>query len=151
MFEPRPPQPYDVAQYNAMQSFLERNFPAGALSLGPNPGNLLQAGLKAPFSGLFELAVFSHRGFVSDEDLIAQIQARRFAVIVSHFDISQERDPYWLRFSATPAVLHAIETGYRLDTSLDMPTPIKERSQDRFYIYVPRPAASAPVAFSEKR
>jgi hypothetical protein len=150
-FEPRAPQPADVAKYKAMQSFLVRNFPPGSRSLGPHPGGLLQGGLEAPFSGLFELAVFAHRGLVSDQDLIAEIQGRRFAVVVSHFDISQERDPYWLRFYATPAILRAIDTDYQIDTSLDMPATLKQRPQDRFYVYVPRPRVAASTSSGEKR
>jgi hypothetical protein len=134
----RPPQPDDFAQYNAMQSFLRRNFPPHARSLGTAPGDLLQAGLETPYSGLFTLAQLAHRGRVSDSDLAAQIQARRFSVIVLNFDLRQERDPYWLNFYATPLLLQAAELNYELATSLDLPAPTRERSQDRFYVYVPR-------------
>jgi hypothetical protein len=138
LFQPRSPQPYDIAQHNALQSYLRRNFPPQAPALSPYPGDLFQAGLQAPFSGLFELARFARPGVVSDRGLVAQIRDRHFAVIVWHFDISKERDPYRLKFYATPAILRAIETEYELDASLEMPTPIRQSPDDRFYVYVPR-------------
>lgn len=137
LFEPVRPQASDVARYSALQSYLVSHFPRHAPSLSRNPGELMQAHLDAPFSGLFEVAAFSRSGFVSDRGLIAQIQGQRFAVIVVDFDASQERDPYWLKFYATPAIVHAINTNYELDQSLAMPAPLRQRPQDRFYIYVP--------------
>jgi hypothetical protein len=146
LFEPRPPQSSDIAQHGAMQSFLVRNFPGRARALSHDPGDLLQAGLEAPFSSLYEQELFSRLGIISDAGLVAQIQDHRFAVIVLHFDISQEHDPDWLRAYATPALLGAIKTNYNLDASLTMPAPIRKEPKDRFYIYVPRPPASAPAA-----
>ena len=135
----RPPLPSDFAQHNAMQVFLRQNFPRHAEALSVSPGELLQAGLETPFSGLFQLVQLAHRGVISDGDLAAQIGARRFSVIVLSFDLWQERDPYWLNFYLTPATRDAIEHGYARVGSLDMPTSEKERAQDRYYIYVPRP------------
>jgi hypothetical protein len=138
LFEPARPQASDVARYNALQSFLVGHFPRHASALGPNPGELLQARLEAPFSGLFEVAAFARSRFVSDDGLITQIQDHRFAVIVLHFDVTKERDPYWLKFYATPAALRAIDANYELDASLAMPAPLRQRPQDRFYLYVPK-------------
>ena len=137
LFEPARLETSDVARYKALQSFLVGHFPPHASSLGPNPGELLQARLEAPFSGLFEVAAFARSGHVSDQGVVAHIQDQRFAVIILHFDVSKERDPYWLKFYATPAVLQAIGTNYLLDQSLAMPAPLRQRAQDRFYIYVP--------------
>jgi len=133
----RPPQRSDIAKYDAMQSFLRERFPARAASLSIGPGDLLQAGLETPFSGLFQLAQLCRRGIVSDHDLVTQIQNRHFAVIVLPFDVSHERDPYLQKFY-TPAILRTIETGYEIDKNLEMPTPLKEGVRDRFYIYVPK-------------
>jgi hypothetical protein len=134
----RPPQPIDFARHNAMQSFLRQNLPPHARSLSTAQGDLLQAGLETPFSGLFTLALLAHRGIVSDSNLVAQIRTRRFSVIVLSFDLRQERDPYWLNFYATAPMLQAIELNYELATSLDMPAPRQERAQDRYYVYMPR-------------
>jgi hypothetical protein len=134
-----PPQPSDFARYNAMQVFLRQNFSPHAEALSASPGELLQAGLETPFSGLFQLVQLAHRGILSDRDLAVQIGARRFSVIVLSFDLSLERDPYWLNFYLTPATRDAIDHGYVCVSSLDMPAPEKERAQDRYYIYVPRP------------
>ncbi len=145
LFEPARLQASDVARYTALQSFLVSHFPSHAPSLSPNPGELLQARLEAPFSGLFEVAAFARSGNVSDQGVIAQIQDQRFAVIVLHFDVSKERDPYWVKFYATPAVLRAINANYELDVSMAMPAPLRQRPQDRFYVYVPKRGAGSPA------
>ena len=134
----RPPQQSDIAKYEAMQAFLRGRFPAHSASLSISPGGPLQAGLETPFSGLFQLVQLCHGGVISDQNLVAEIDDRRFAVIVLHFDISQERDPYWLKFYTTPAMLRAIGGNYELVTSLAMPAPLRPRPQDRFYVYAPK-------------
>jgi hypothetical protein len=134
-----PPRPSDFARHSAMQAFLRQNFPPHAQALSANPGELLQAGLETPCSSLVTLAQLARRGILSDHELASQIGARRFSAVVLNFDLSQERDPYWLNFYLTPAMLKAIQHNYQLAVSLDMPAPEKERAQDRYYIYVPRP------------
>jgi hypothetical protein len=141
-----PPQPADLADHNAIQSFLRRNFPRHAKSLpATSPGNLVQAGLETPFSGLWHLARLVQRGMVSDRDLAARIHAQSFSVIVLSFDLRKERDPYWLNFHLTASMRDAIERNYRLAASLEMPVPERERAQDRFYIYVPRSRSDRDV------
>ena len=102
---------------------------------------MLASCLDTPFSGLFQLAQLSHLGIVSDRDLVAKIHDRRFAVILLFFDPTRERDPYWLRFY-TPGILGAIENNYELDAGSDMPGPLEQRPENRFYVYVPRPAGT---------
>ncbi len=134
----RPPQATDFEQYDVIQSFLRQSFPPHARSLAIAPGDLLQAGLETPYSGLFPLTLLAHRGKVSDSGLATQIRACRFSIIVLSFDLQQEHDPYWLDFYGTPSTLEAIESSYELATRLDLPTPERERPQDGFYVYVPR-------------
>lgn len=146
----RPPQRSDIAKYDAMQSFLRERFPARAASLSIDPGDLLQAGLETPFSGLFQLAQLSRRGIVSDRDLVTQIQDRHFAVIVLPFDVSHARDLHWLKFY-TPAILRTIETDYEVDQNLEAPAPRKEEAGDRFYIYVPKANGTASSTSNPER
>jgi hypothetical protein len=82
----------------------------------------------------------AHRGILSDRDLAAQIANRRFSAIVLPLDLSHEQDPYWLNFYLTPATREAIEQRYTRMDILDMPSPVKQRSQDRYYVYVPKPS-----------
>lgn len=133
-----PPRPIDVAKHNAMQSFLRQHFASHAQSLSPSPGELLQAGLETPYSGLFQLVQLAHRGLVSDRELADKIRSRRFAVIVLGIDLAEEKEPYWLNFYLTPTLIDAINQSYSITTSLDMPAPEQQRAQDRFYIYVPK-------------
>jgi hypothetical protein len=134
----RPPKQSDVAPHNALQLFLREKFPPHAEALSVNPSELLQAGLETPFPGLFQLVQLAHRGVISDRYLVDQIQAGRFSVIVLSFDLREERDPYWLNFYLTTAILEAIKHSYVIVAGLDLPLPEKARQQDRFYVYVPR-------------
>lgn len=137
-----PPQRSDVEKYDTMQSFLRGHFAPHAASLSLAPGDLLQAALETPYSGLFQLAQLDHGGLVHDRELVSKIREKRFAVIVLNFDAARERDPYWLRFY-TPAILEAVGDRYKLEATLEMPSPTKDRSQDSFYIYVPREPVTA--------
>ena len=128
-----------------MQSFLRGHFTPHTESLGVSPGDLLQASLETPFSGLFQLAQLDHGGVVHDRELVNKIHEHRFAVVVLNFDVARERDPYWLRFY-TPAILEAVGDDYKLKATLEMPAPTKDRTEDSFYIYVPRER----VAVAEK-
>jgi hypothetical protein len=139
-----PPAPSDYARHAAIQQYLRQNFPPATVSLGAAPGDLVQAGLRTPYASLFGLTLLAHRGVISDLDLVAEIEAHHFSLIVLSFDIQRERDPYWLRFYLTDSALAAVQREYVLVTSLDLPLPEKQRPQDRFYVYVPR--LSVPVA-----
>ncbi|MGH9351761.1 MAG: hypothetical protein ACRD2G_06340, partial [Terriglobia bacterium] len=138
------PKPADFAEHDAIETYLRENFPLHAASLGFDPGILAQSGMETPFSGLFQLAQLARRGIVSDRGLVDEIRARRFAVITLGIDARKERDPYWLNFWLTPSIRDAIERNYTPERSMAMPSPQRERPQDRFYIYVPQ--GSAPVA-----
>jgi len=131
------PQPSDFAEYNVLESFLREHFPRHASSLCASPGEFLQAGLDAPFAGLFQLAMLSRRGVVSDRGLVARIDNGRFALIVTRVDIAHEKNPYWVNFAATPAMLAAIRSHYKLETVLGIPGPLKQTPRDKFYVYVP--------------
>lgn len=133
----RAPGPMDTAQNDALQVFLRRNVAPNSVGLALDPGELLQAGLKAPFAGLFQLAQLSQRDIVSDDDLVAEIRDHRFGIVLLSFDPTREDEAYWFKFY-TPGILSTIEQDYRLETSLDMPSPLKNRADDRFYVYVPR-------------
>lgn len=146
----RPPSESDIEKYDAMQSFLRGHFRPHSAALSIGPGDLLQAGLETPFSGLFQLAQLSRNGIVSDRDLVNQIHDQRFIVIVLNFDVSKERDPYWLKFYGTPAVFRAISTNYELDESLAMPDLVRQRPQERFYVYVPKRATMTPPTSPER-
>jgi|GEM_PF-1082483 len=135
------PRKADVKRWESMQGFLRRSFPTHAVALGFYPGELLQAGLSTPFGSLFELAEFSRRGVVSEDGLVSYIRNRRFAVIVMTLKVDTQYDSYWAEF-CTPRILAAINGNYRLETSLDMPTPERLGHLSRYYIYVPRPGVT---------
>lgn len=140
------PGPGDVAKYEAVQSYLRLNFPPHALALSTSPGDLLQAGLDAPFGGLFQLEALTQRGVVSDFDLVEGVQKRQFVVII--LPVNSDRDPAtgWQSFPLTLEVVRAVRDRYRLAARFDMPpclleapTPI-DRPPARFYVYVPSAA-----------
>lgn len=135
------PQAEDVARHDAMQSLLRRSFPAHAASLCANPGEMIQAGLDVPFSGLYQLTHLARRGVESDRGVVNMIRQGKFAVVVLSVDVNKETDPYALNFALTPQMLLAIRQNYEVKYVLAMPTPLKLRRQDRFFVYVP----SGPV------
>lgn len=137
------PQPSDFLQHEAVLDYLRSNFPPGAKALATAPGDLLQAGLRTPYAGIFTLTQLVHQGILPDGPLVAAIRDHQFCVIALHFDVWRERDPYWLRFYLTAPMIQAIQDEYVLATSLDLPLPERERPEDRFYAYVPRTAAGA--------
>jgi hypothetical protein len=132
------PRPADFQQHEVIQNYLRQNFLPGAQALGPAPGDLLQAGLRTPYAGVFQLTQLVHRGILSDRDLVGRIYGHEISVITLNLDVSAERNPYWLRFYLTAPMIEAIRREYVLATILDLPQPERERLGDHFYAYVPR-------------
>lgn len=137
-YTPPAPGPDAVRQFDAFQSYFRTKFPPHARAMGLRTGDLVQAGLDTPFSDLLQTRILDQRGVLSDEDLIKQIRAGWFSVIVLDFNLQQERDPTQLNYYLTAAARSAIEHAYRPVDSLEVPEPEKLWPQDRFYIYVPR-------------
>jgi len=135
-----PPRPSDMVKYQAMQSFLRRTVPAHATALGLTAGDLAQAGLETPFPDLYLISLLARRGKLSDGDLVSQIYAQRFSVIVLDVNLEKERDPAWLNYCLTQSLRAAIGRDYELEATLDMPSPEKQRPPERFWVYVPRRA-----------
>src|SRR5205814_9123712 len=113
----RAPDASDFLSHSNIQAYLRASFPPGSVSLGAAPGDLLQAGLRVPYSGLFQLTQLARRGVVSDRDLVAQIWSQRFAVILLNFDVERERDPYTLGFYLTDPALTAVRCQYELQVN----------------------------------
>ena len=137
-YTPQAPTPSAERQFEAMQSYFRRNFPARSRAIGPRGGDLVQAGFDTPFSDLFATEILARRGVVSDEHLLKQIRAGWFSLIVLDFDLQKETDPIWLNYYLTPAAREAIKKSYRVVDSLQVPDPEKLWEQDRFYIYIPK-------------
>jgi len=135
-----PPRPSDCVQHQAIQDYLRHNFAPADEALGPAPGDLAQAGLCTPYSGLFTLTRLVERARLSDRDLTTAIRAHRFAVIALYFDVWRERDPQYARIYVTAPMLQAIQEEYALAASLDLPLLERLRPESRLYIYVPRSA-----------
>lgn len=142
-YTPPAPSPAAFAQNAALQSYLQQHFPPHARALGLRGGDLVQAGFDTPFADLFQSELLSRHGVVSDGDLIAQIRARWFSVIVLDFDLQTERDPYRLAYYLNEPARRAIVENYEISTTLPTPTPEKLWEGDQFYIYVPRSGDTA--------
>lgn len=145
------PRQADVAQYDALESFLRHNFPRTSPVLAAAPGDFAQAGLGTPFSGLFTFTGMAHRGLVSDRQLASEIRARHFSLIALSFNLSKEHDPFWLNLGLTARMRRAIVKDYVLSSSLPMPGPESQRPHERFYFYVPRTGSTLPVRLSPKQ
>ena len=137
-YTPPPPQPADVAQYKAMQSFFRMKFSPRSRALGFRGGDLVQAGFDTPFADLFQTELLARRGVVPDQELLARIRDQWFSVIVLDFDLAKERDPQWLDMYLTASTREAIEQNYDLGKQIEIPFPERFNPQDRFYIYIPK-------------
>lgn len=137
-YTPPPPNPVDLAQYNAVQGFFRHSFPPGARALGFRGGDLVQAGLDTPFADLFQTELMARHGVVADKELLDRIDDRWFTVIVLDFNLEKERDPQWLDMYLTRLARDAIERNYQLVDNIEIPFPERLSPQDHFYIYVPK-------------
>jgi len=137
-YTPPAPAPSAVGQFEAVQLYFRRNFPAHARAIGLRGGDLVQAGFDTPFSDLLQTELLARRGVVSDEHLLKQIRAGWFSLIVLDFDLNQKTDPIWLNYYLTKDARDAIASEYRVIDSLQVPQPTKLFTQDRLYIYIPK-------------
>lgn len=137
-YTPPAPSPSAVAQFEAVQSYFRRNFPARARAIGLRGGDLVQAGFETPFSDLFTTETLARWNVVSDRQLVQQIRAGWFSLIVLDFDLQKETDPIWLNYYLTEDARDAIASEYRVVDSLEVPQPTKLFPLDRLYIYIPK-------------
>ncbi|HET7212133.1 MAG TPA: hypothetical protein VFL79_00975 [Terriglobia bacterium] len=137
-YTPPAPSPQAFAQFSSMQSYFRRNFPPHSRAIGVRGGDLVQAGFDTPFSDLFTTETLARWGVVSDAQLIKQIRAGWFSLIILDFDLGQKTDPIWLNYYLTKDTRDAIASEYRVVGSLPVPEPTKLFPQDRLYIYIPK-------------
>ena len=135
-----PPTRADVTRDSAIQDFLRRHFPAHTRALGYYSGDLIRAGLDTPISNLYHHAWLVRRGVLPALALAAQIEDRRFGVVVVNFDLNHAPAAAWSDYYLTPRERQAILSSYQPATVLDLPEPEKFRPEDRFYVWIPRPA-----------
>lgn len=141
-YTPHAPSPAAFQENAALQTFLQQNFPPRTRALGFRGGDLIQAGFDTPFSDLFQTELLARRGVVPDREMVGQIRARWFSVIVLDFDLQTEKDPYWLNFYLNEDARRAIAENYELAGTAPTPSPEKLWPGDQFYLYVPRKAAT---------
>lgn len=137
-FAAPPPRQEDFALDRAVQTYLRGHFTPQTPALGYYSGDLLRAGFQLPISDLYHYSQLERQGRISDQGLAAQLRSRRFGVIVLHFDLSTEEDPYWLNYYLTATTREAIRANYQLAAILEMPKPERFRAEDRLYVWVPR-------------
>jgi len=137
-YTPPAPSPNAFAQFEAAQAYFRRNFPAHARAIGLRGGDLVQAGFETPFSDLFTTETLARWNVVPDRQLVQQIRAGWFSLIVLDFDLQKETDPIWLNYYLTEDARDAIASEYRVVDSLQVPQPTKLFPQDRLYIYIPK-------------
>jgi len=109
------PSPQDFAQEGAVQGFLRGNFPPHTPALGDFSGDLMRAGLDTPITNLFQYTWLACKGDSGEDSLVAQIQQRRFGVILLNQDLAGEgstQDP--VKACLTRPVRQAVLQNYRL-------------------------------------
>lgn len=144
-YTPPAPSPAAFAQNAALKSFFQRSFSLRSRALGFRGGDLVQAGFDTPFADLFQTELLARRGVVSDRELVAQIRARWFAVIVLDFDLQTESQQFRLDYYLNEPARRAIAENYEISATVPTPSPEKLWDQDQFYIYVPRSGDTADL------
>lgn len=137
-YTPPAPNHADVAQYNALESFLRHTASPGSRALGFRGGDLVQAGFDTPFADLFQTELLSRRGIASDECLLTRIRDRWFSVIVLDSDLRETGNARLVDMYLTERARELIEQNYIMTGQIGVPSPERLSEQDRFYIYVPR-------------
>lgn len=141
-FSPPGPHPRDFAHDAAIQKYLRQNFPPHTPALSQWAGDLVRAGLDVPISDLAQYEFLVRVGTLSDRPLLDQIHGRRFGLIVTNYDMRAE-PPSRARGGRLPgAWAAAILANYQPAANLEMPNPEKVWPDDRFHIWIPRPATS---------
>jgi len=135
-----PPAPTreDLQREQALQNYLRQHFAPRTAALGYLSGDFVRAGLDTPISNLFHFSSLVRKGAFSDRELVSQLRAHRFGLVVLHFDLWPGRDDYTANFYTTAPLREAIWQNYRPADVLDLPEPAKLRPEDRFYVWVPR-------------
>ncbi len=133
------PKAPDFASDRAIQAYLRSNFPPQTPALSYYAGDLVRAGLDTPVSDLYHLSWLIRKGSLSDRDLLAQLERRRFGVVVLNFDLEREEESGEVDFYLTEPIRRFIQANYRPAASLEMPRPERMLASDRFYSWVPRP------------
>ena len=100
-FAEAPPEPSNFSRDQAVQDFLRQNFSPGTPALSYFAGDLVRAGLETPITNPYHYAQLIRKGALSDQDLVNQLQARRFGVVVLNFDLEAEKDDYWANYYLT--------------------------------------------------
>jgi hypothetical protein len=137
-FSPAGPRPEDLAADRAIQEYLRRNFPRGTPALSHYAGDLGRAGLELPISNLAQYRYLIAQGRFSDQEVVGELERRRFGVIVLNFDLQPAGNSRRSQSDFPEAWDTAILANYELAVSLEMPDPEKVWPEDRFYVWVPR-------------
>jgi len=143
LITPSTPSRRDFERDRALQDYLRANFPPGTRALSYYAGDMIRAGLEMPVSDLFQHTWLAHAGRLDDRGLVWQLEKHNYGVVVLDIDLETEKQRYWLDYSLTEPVRRAIQTEYRLATTLEMPEVEKLRSEARLYVWVPRTEAGA--------
>ncbi len=111
-----------VRQFDAVQSYFRRNFPAPCAGHRPSwQATWSRQGFDTPFPICCRRRSWPGGEFVSDEHLLKQIRAGWFSLIVLDFDLNKETDPIWLNYYLTQDARDAIASEYRVVDSLQVP------------------------------
>jgi hypothetical protein len=137
-FTPSTPSRRDFERDRAMHDYLRANFPPGTRALSYYAGDMIRAGLELPLSDLFQHTWLTRAGKLDDRGIVTQLEKHYYGVVVVNVDLESEKQKYWLDYSLTENVRRAIQTECRLATTLEIPDVEKLRSEDRFYVWVPR-------------
>lgn len=129
------PWPADFAEDRAVQTYLRKNFPRRTAALGVFTGDLLRAGLDTPITDLYQYTWLVCVGRLPERAFLAQLQSRRFRVILLNEDFRNASDPYAHDYMCvTEPQRQAVLQNYKLDASFEF----RIFDKRHYYAWVPR-------------
>lgn len=137
-FNPPGPVSADFAADRAIQEYLRRTFPRGTPALSHYAGDLGRAGLELPISNFDQYRYLVAQGRISTQELVGQLESRRYRVIVLNFELQPPSSPSRGKSDLPAPWDRAIFANYKLAADLEMPGPERIFADDRFYVWVAR-------------
>jgi len=140
------PSPSDFEKDRAIQNYLRQNFPPQTAALSYYAGDLIRAGLGSPVSDIYHYSKLIRKGTLSDRDLVAALENRKFKLVVLTCDIEGgDPEPSCVRQYLTPRLAESIAQNYRVARVLELPPIEKLGPEQRFYAWVPRADSENPA------
>ena len=132
------PNADDFARDRAIGTYIRANFRPGTEGMAYFTGRLLRAGLAAPISDIYQYSWLVCTGRIPEGDWIAQLESRRFGVILLSTDLRDEKAAHrGNEICLSEPIRQTLLQNYRIKDILSPPTAETLFGKELF-VWVPR-------------